>query len=119
MSSSAMWYKNGNFYEVPTTHIDFFLQNPELLGFTQEEKEQLCIENGNFLYHALILISVLNDKISHFKRLQCKNQDAADTVAQAALNRKTYGNAHRAQNRGDACRLQSEQLKNHKNQDHI
>lgn len=46
MSSSAMWYKNGNFYEVPTTHIDFFLQNPELLGFTQEEKEQLCIENG-------------------------------------------------------------------------
>ena len=40
MSSSAMWYKNGNFYEVPTTHIDFFLQNPELLGFTQEEKEQ-------------------------------------------------------------------------------
>lgn len=46
MSSSAMWYKKGNFYEVPTTHIDFFLQNPELLGFTQEEKEQLCIENG-------------------------------------------------------------------------
>ena len=46
MSSSAMWYKNGNFYEVPTTHIDFFLQNPELLGFSQEEKEQLCIDNG-------------------------------------------------------------------------
>lgn len=46
MSSSAMWYKKGNFYEVPTTHIDFFLQNPELLGFTQEEKEQLCVENG-------------------------------------------------------------------------
>ena len=46
MSSNAMWYKNGNFYEVPTTHIDFFLQNPELLGFTQEDKEQLCIENG-------------------------------------------------------------------------
>ena len=46
MSSSAMWYKKGNFYEVPTTHIDFFLQNPGLLGFTQEEKEQLCIENG-------------------------------------------------------------------------
>ncbi len=46
MGSSAMWYKKGNFYEVPTTHINFFLSNPELLGFTQEEKEQLCIENG-------------------------------------------------------------------------
>ena len=23
MSSNAMWYKNGNFYEVPTTHINF------------------------------------------------------------------------------------------------
>lgn len=46
MSSSAMWYKKGNFYEVPTTHINFFLSNPELLGFTQEEKQQLCIENG-------------------------------------------------------------------------
>lgn len=46
MGSSAMWYKKGNFYEVLTTHIDFFLQNPELLGFAQEEKEQLCIENG-------------------------------------------------------------------------
>jgi hypothetical protein len=46
MGSSAMWYKKGNFYEVPTTHINFFLSNPELLGFTQEEKQQLCIENG-------------------------------------------------------------------------
>ena len=40
MSSNAMWYKNGNFYEVPTTHIDFFLQNPELLGFTQTRRER-------------------------------------------------------------------------------
>lgn len=46
MSSSAMWYKDGIFYDVPDTHINFFLQNPELLGFTQQEKKQMCIENG-------------------------------------------------------------------------
>lgn len=44
--SSAMWYKNGNFYDVPTTHVNFFLENPELLGFSQEEKERICVENG-------------------------------------------------------------------------
>ena len=48
MGSTAFWYKNGNFYDVGSaeTHVNFFLQNPELLGFSQREKEQLCIDNG-------------------------------------------------------------------------
>jgi len=44
--TTGMWYKNGTFYELKTTHVEFFLQNPEKLGFTQEEKERLCIEHG-------------------------------------------------------------------------
>lgn len=46
MSTNAMWYKNGIFYNVPTTHINFFLQNYEIFGFSQEEKEKLCMEYG-------------------------------------------------------------------------
>ena len=48
MGSTAYWYKDGNFYDVGSaeTHVNFFLQNPELLGFSQREKEQLCIDNG-------------------------------------------------------------------------
>lgn len=48
MGSTAYWYKDGNFYDVGSaeTHVNFFLQNPELLGFTQREKEELCVENG-------------------------------------------------------------------------
>ena len=41
-----MWYKNGTFYELQTTHLDFFLQKPRLLGFTKKEKEELCAECG-------------------------------------------------------------------------
>ncbi len=44
--TTGMWYKNGTFYELNSTHVEFFLQNPEKLGFTQEEKERLCVENG-------------------------------------------------------------------------
>ena len=46
MSSTGMWYKDGTFYEVPDTHVNFFLQNPELLGFTEKEKEEMCMANG-------------------------------------------------------------------------
>lgn len=44
--TTGMWYKNGTFYELDTTHVDFFLQNPELLGFSVEEKEKMCVDNG-------------------------------------------------------------------------
>ena len=44
--TTGMWYKDGTFYELDDTHVNFFLNNPELLGFTQEEKEQMCIDNG-------------------------------------------------------------------------
>jgi hypothetical protein len=44
--TTGMWYKSGKFYELETTHVNFFLQNPRLLGFTKKEKEELCVENG-------------------------------------------------------------------------
>ena len=44
--TTGMWYKNGTFYELDTTHVDFFLQNPEKLGFSQKEKEDICVANG-------------------------------------------------------------------------
>lgn len=44
--TSGMWYKDGTFYELDNTHVNFFLRNPELLGFTQEEKEEMCVANG-------------------------------------------------------------------------
>lgn len=44
--TTGMWYKNGTFYELNDTHVNFFLQNPELLGFSQKEKEEMCIANG-------------------------------------------------------------------------
>lgn len=46
MSSEGLWYKNGTFYPIRSTHVNFFLQNPELLGFTQKEKEEMCVANG-------------------------------------------------------------------------
>ena len=46
MDSNALWYKDGVFYEIETTHVNFFLNHPEILGFTQEEKEALCVKNG-------------------------------------------------------------------------
>lgn len=44
--TTGMWYKNGKFYELDTTHVDFFLNNPEKLGFSQKEKEDICVANG-------------------------------------------------------------------------
>lgn len=44
--TSGMWYKDGTFYELNDTHVNFFLQNPTLLGFSQKEKEEMCIANG-------------------------------------------------------------------------
>lgn len=44
--STGLWYKDGVFYELEDHHINFFLAHPEILGFTQAEKQQLCIENG-------------------------------------------------------------------------
>ena len=44
--TTGMWYKDGIFYELLDTHVNFFLNNPEKLGFTQNEKEELCIENA-------------------------------------------------------------------------
>lgn len=44
--TTGLWYKNGTFYELQTTHVDFFLQKPRLLGFTKKEKEELCAECG-------------------------------------------------------------------------
>ena len=46
MSSCALWYKDGTFFDVETTHVNFFLNHPDLLGFAQEEKEFLCVKNG-------------------------------------------------------------------------
>ena len=46
MASDAMWYKDGIFYDVKTTHVNFFLNHPDLLGFSQKEKEALCVKNG-------------------------------------------------------------------------
>lgn len=46
MSSCALWYKNGFFFDVETTHVNFFLNHSDLLGFTQEEKEALCVKNS-------------------------------------------------------------------------
>ena len=39
MLSNALWYKDGAFHEIETTHVNFFLSHPDLLCFTQEEKE--------------------------------------------------------------------------------
>lgn len=44
--SDAMWYIKGTFYEVPTTHINFFLDNYKLFGFTRQEKEEMCVKMG-------------------------------------------------------------------------
>ena len=44
--TTGMWYKNGTFYELDDTHVNFFLQHPEKLGFSQEEKQQMCIANN-------------------------------------------------------------------------
>ena len=44
--TTGMWYKNGTFYELDDTHVNFFLQNPEKLGFSQKEKEDICAANG-------------------------------------------------------------------------
>ena len=44
--TTGMWYKNGTFYELDDTHVNFFLQHPEKLGFSQEEKEEMCIANN-------------------------------------------------------------------------
>lgn len=39
--TSGMWYKSGKFYELQTTHVNFFLNKPWLLGFSQTEKKTL------------------------------------------------------------------------------
>ena len=44
--TTGMWYKDGTFYELEDTHVNFFLNNPEKLGFTQVEKEAICVERG-------------------------------------------------------------------------
>ena len=44
--TTGMWYKDGVFYELEDTHVNFFLNHYEILGFNIEEKEQLCRENG-------------------------------------------------------------------------
>jgi len=44
--TSGMWYKSGKFYELQTTHVNFFLNKPWLLGFSQTEKQKLCVANG-------------------------------------------------------------------------
>ena len=41
-----MWYKDGTFYELEDTHVDFFLKHPEVLGFTKKEKREICKANG-------------------------------------------------------------------------
>ena len=46
MSSCALWYKDGAFFDVETTHVNFFLNHPDVLGFTKKEKEALCVKNG-------------------------------------------------------------------------
>ena len=52
--TTGMWYKDGLFYELLDTHVNFFLNNPEKLGFTQNEKscalKTLCHQTaGNVL----------------------------------------------------------------------
>lgn len=44
--TTGMWYKDGVFYELEDTHVNFFLNHYELLGFTTEEKKALCLANG-------------------------------------------------------------------------
>ena len=44
--TTGMWYKDGVFYELEDTHVNFFLNHYEILGFNIEEKEKLCVENG-------------------------------------------------------------------------
>ena len=44
--TTGMWYKDGVFYELEDTHVNFFLNHHEILGFNIEEKQQLCLENG-------------------------------------------------------------------------
>lgn len=44
--TTGMWYKDGVFYELEDTHVNFFLNHYEILGLNIEEKEQLCRENG-------------------------------------------------------------------------
>ena len=44
--TSALWYKNGKFFEVKSTHVNFFLENPRKLGFSVKEKKTLCAQNG-------------------------------------------------------------------------
>lgn len=44
--TTGMWYKDGTFYELEDSHINFFLKNSEILGFTEEEKQELCEKNG-------------------------------------------------------------------------
>ena len=46
MGSIGMWYKDGIFYELENRHINFFLKHPEILGFSEEEKQKLCESNG-------------------------------------------------------------------------
>ena len=44
--TTGMWYKDGVFYELEDTHVNFFLNHFEILGFSKEEKAALCVENG-------------------------------------------------------------------------
>ena len=44
--TSGMWYKSGKFYDLQTTHVNFFLNKPKLLVFSQKEKKALCAANG-------------------------------------------------------------------------
>ena len=44
--TTGMWYKDGIFYELQDTHVNFLLKNPGKLGFAQDEKEQMCINNN-------------------------------------------------------------------------
>lgn len=43
--TTGMWYKDGIFYELQDTHVNFFLNNFDKLGFTKDEKEKMCVEN--------------------------------------------------------------------------
>lgn len=44
--TNGYFYYNGNFYDVGKTHIDWFLENYEKLGFTKEEMDRLFAEEG-------------------------------------------------------------------------
>ena len=46
LGTTGMWYKDGVFYELEDTHVNFFLNHYEILGFNIEEKHSLCITNG-------------------------------------------------------------------------